>query len=150
MERDVKVKDFFREHEELKRQQAAPPAAPQPAAPQQPAIPAPPQSPPAAPQQPAIPAPPQSPPAAPQQPAPPAPQLHPRVTPQDAVQHITFAQLVEGLRELGYDVKPLESLREYAKALDEEEQRLAREIEERQRRLEVIRAARRILRTLGV
>lgn len=63
---------------------------------------------------------------------------------------ITFAQLVESLKELGYDVRPLESLKVYAQTLDGEEQRLVKEIEERQRRLEVVRAARRILKTLGV
>ncbi|MEM4455389.1 MAG: hypothetical protein QXT28_11795 [Thermofilaceae archaeon] len=127
--RDIPVRDFLEEHRKLKEAHTAPPASPTT-----------PQPPPAAPQQPALPAVPQ--PAAPQPP--------PRVTPQDAVQHITFAQLVEGLRELGYDVKPLESLKAYAQMLDSEEQKLVREVEERQRRLEVIRAARRILKTLGV
>ncbi|MEM1820289.1 MAG: hypothetical protein QXU64_01715 [Thermofilaceae archaeon] len=54
------------------------------------------------------------------------------------------------MKELGYDVRPLESLKVYAQTLDGEEQRLVKEIEERQRRLEVVRAARRILKTLGV
>jgi len=87
------------------------------------------------------------PPAAPQ---PAAPQPPAAKEPIAAPQYITFAQLVEGLKELGYDVKPLESLRAYAQTLDSEEQRLVKEIEERQRRLEVVRAARRILKTLGV
>ncbi|MEM1690276.1 MAG: hypothetical protein QXG48_01470 [Thermofilaceae archaeon] len=124
--RDIPVRDFLEEHKRLKG--ANPPASPatsQPAAPQAPT---------------ALP-------ASPQPPQPTAARPQEFIT----VPHpITFAQLVESLKELGYDVRPLESLKVYAQTLDGEEQRLVKEIEERQRRLEVVRAARKVLRTLGV
>ncbi|MEM4853626.1 MAG: hypothetical protein QXQ60_08670, partial [Thermofilum sp.] len=106
--RDIPVRDFLEEHRKLKEAHTAPPAptTSQPA-------------PPTASQQPALPAAPQ--PAAPQPPA--------VREPAAAPQYITFAQLVEGLKELGYDVKPLESLKTYAQTLDSEEQRLMKEIE---------------------
>ncbi|MEM4547466.1 MAG: hypothetical protein QXP94_02020 [Thermofilaceae archaeon] len=127
--KDIPVKDFLEEHKKLKgTNPLASPAASQPAAPQ------------AAPQNlptsPAI-----------HQPASLQPSQPVAARPQE---FITFAQLVESLKELGYDVRPLESLKVYAQTLDGEEQRLMKEIEERQRRLEVVRAARRILKTLGV
>lgn len=58
--------------------------------------------------------------------------------------------LVDSLRHLGLDPRPLEALKSYAKQLDERERQLAAEIEERQRTLEVVRKARELLRKLGV
>lgn len=64
--------------------------------------------------------------------------------------YISFTQLVESLRELGYSITSLESLKTYARALDEEEKKLMREIQERQRRLKIIRAAKRLLKIMGI
>jgi len=60
-----------------------------------------------------------------------------------------FEVLLQELRELGFDVKPLEMLKEYAKRLDEEERRLIAEIESKQKTLELVRRAREALRNLG-
>ena len=68
----------------------------------------------------------------------------------EAPQSSPLEALIAGLRTLGYDTKQLEALKEYAAHLDEEERRLNEEIQQRQRRLEVIRSARELLRRLGV
>jgi len=60
-----------------------------------------------------------------------------------------FEVLLQELRELGFDVRPLEVLKEYARKLEEEEKRLLAEIESRQRTLELVRRAREALRSLG-
>lgn len=62
----------------------------------------------------------------------------------------SFEELVAGLKELGYEVKPLEALREYAAQLEIETSRLEKEIEEKRRRLEVVYRARELLRRFGV
>jgi len=128
--REIPVRDFLEEHKRLKG--ANPPASP--AASQAPT---------------ALPASPQPPPPSPQLTQPGQPPVT-HVAAMRPQEFITFAQLVESLKELGYDVRPLESLKVYAQTLDGEEQRLVKEIEEKQRRLEAVRAARKVLRTLGV
>uniref|UniRef100_A0A7C4BAJ4 Uncharacterized protein n=1 Tax=Thermofilum pendens TaxID=2269 RepID=A0A7C4BAJ4_THEPE len=60
-----------------------------------------------------------------------------------------FEALLQVLRELGFDVKPLEVLREYVKRLDEEEKRLLTEIESRQKTLELVRRAKETLKNFG-
>lgn len=76
--------------------------------------------------------------------------LAPRSAEPEHQQPVPFAQLVESLKGLGYDIKPLEALRSYTELLDSEEQRLVKEIQERQKRLEIVRAARRLLKVVGV
>jgi hypothetical protein len=76
--------------------------------------------------------------------------LHAQAPPQkqrDSPTH--FEALLQELRELGFDVKPLEVLREYARRLDEEEKRLIAEIESKQKTLELVRKAREALKNLG-
>ena len=70
--------------------------------------------------------------------------------PPGTPQRSAFEVLLEAIRALGYEVKPLETLREYAAKLDERERQLVAEIEQRQRVLEAVRQAREILRKLGV
>jgi hypothetical protein len=143
-EREREAKDFFEEHERLKLAKANP-QNPQPLQPQplsvQPSLqpqPAQLQPQPARPQvQPPQPAQPQ---ARPQlQPA--QPQA-PQITPMEA--------LVEALKLLGLDIGPVESLKGYAKQLEEKEKEVAARVEELQRLLEAIRKARQVLKQLGV
>ncbi|MEM0494822.1 MAG: hypothetical protein QXU72_06160 [Thermofilum sp.] len=58
--------------------------------------------------------------------------------------------LISSLRSLGYEVKPLEALREYAAQLDGEAAKLSREIEEKRKRLELLQQARELLRRFGI
>ena len=143
-EREREAKDFFEEHERLKLAKANP-QNPQPLQPQplsvQPSLqpqPAQLQPQPARPQvQPPQPAQPQA-----------RPQLQlaqpqaPQITPMEA--------LVEALKLLGLDIGPVESLKGYAKQLEEKEKEVAARIEELQRLLDAIRKARQVLKQLGV
>lgn len=143
-EREREAKDFFEEHERLKLAKANP-QNPQPLQPQplsvQPSLqpqPAQLQPQPARPQvQPPQPAQPQA-----------RPQLQlaqpqaPQITPMEA--------LVEALKLLGLDIGPVESLKGYAKQLEEKEKEVAARVEELQRLLEAIRKARQVLKQLGV
>ncbi len=143
-EREREAKDFFEEHERLKLAKANP-QNPQPLQPQplsvQPSLqpqPAQLQPQPARPQvqppQPAhLQARPQLQPAQPQA---------PQITPMEA--------LVEALKLLGLDIGPVESLKGYAKQLEEKEKEVAARVEELQRLLEAIRKARQVLKQLGV
>jgi hypothetical protein len=54
------------------------------------------------------------------------------------------------LKLLGLDTSPVESLKGYAKQLDEKEKEVVARIEELQRILEAIRKARQVLKQLGV
>lgn len=58
--------------------------------------------------------------------------------------------LISGLRSLGYEVKPLEALREYALQLDSETVKLSQEIEEKRKRLELLQQTRELLRKFGI
>jgi len=58
--------------------------------------------------------------------------------------------LIEALRSLGVDVKPVEVLGDYAKLLEEKERELVAKIDELSKLLNAVRAAREILRKLGV
>jgi hypothetical protein len=58
--------------------------------------------------------------------------------------------LIEALKLLGLDIGPVESLKGYAKQLEEKEKEVAARIEELQRLLEAIRKARQVLKQLGV
>jgi len=143
-EREREAKDFFEEHKRLKLAKANP-QNPQPLQPQplsvQPSLqpqPAQLQPQPARPQvQPPQPAQPQA-----------RPQLQlaqpqaPQITPMEA--------LVEALKLLGLDIGPVESLKGYAKQLEEKEKEVAARVEELQRLLEAIRKARQVLKQLGV
>lgn len=64
--------------------------------------------------------------------------------------YTSLDSLVASLKMLNFDTKPLEALRDYAKRLEEEESRLLREIQDKQRTLEKVRSARDILRKLGL
>jgi len=166
-EREREAKDFFEEHERLKLAKATP-QNPQPLQPQsvqqpqpqpaQPPLQPQPQPQPARPQpvqsqvQPAQPAQPQArpQPAAPPQPA---PQPRPAAQPQPAqpqAQITPMEALIEALKLLGLDIGPVESLKGYAKQLEEKEKEVAARIEELQRLLEAIRKARQVLKQLGV
>lgn len=69
---------------------------------------------------------------------------------QLADRYASLDSLIASLKALNFDTKPLEALRDYAKKLEEEESRLLREIQDRQRNLEKVRSARDILRKLGL
>lgn len=69
---------------------------------------------------------------------------------QKADGYTPLDSLIAGLKALNFDTKPLEALRDYAKKLEEEENRLLREIQDKQRNLERVRSARDILRKLGL
>ncbi|MEM1509702.1 MAG: hypothetical protein QXY49_01705 [Thermofilaceae archaeon] len=69
---------------------------------------------------------------------------------QRADKYTSLDSLVASLKILNFDTKPLEALRDYAKRLEEEESRLLKEIQDKQRILEKVRSARDILRKLGL
>ena len=86
-------------------------------------------------------------PAAPPQPSQPAQLVHAAPTP---AARPPIEVLIEALRTLGIDVKPFEALGDYARQLEEKERELTAKIQELQRALDAIRAARKVLRDLGV
>jgi len=133
-EEEREAKDFLEEHERLKRLKLNPQTpALAPASPASPPQPRPPQ--------PAAPAPAQPRPLAPQ------PSVQP---PAQPLEKPPIEYLLEALRGLGMDVKPVEALKEYARLLDEKERELVRRIEELQSALKAVRQARQTLRVLGV
>jgi len=133
-EEEREAKDFLEEHERLKRLKLNPqtPALASPASPAQPQ-PAP--APAAPPRQLAL-----QPGAQPSAQRPPAQPL----------EKPPIELLLEALRGLGMDVKPVEALKEYARLLDEKERELVRRIEELEAVLRAVRQARQTLKVLGV
>jgi len=126
------AKDFLEEHERLKQLKLNP--QPAPASPASPPAPQPrPPQPAPAPAQPRAPQPPQ-----------------PSVQPQAQAERPPIEYLIEAVRALGMDVKPVEALREYARLLDEKEKELVKRIEELEAILKAVRQARQTLRQLGV
>ena len=133
-EEEKEAKDFLEEHERLKQLKLNPhtsaPASPAPQPRPQPAAPA------------------------PAQPHPPQPSVQPqavqRPLAQPQAERPPIEYLIEAVRALGMDVKPVEALREYARLLDEKEKELVKRIEELEAILKAVRQARQTLRQLGV
>ena len=142
-EREREAKDFFEEHERLKLAKANP-QNPQPLQPQPLSVQPPLQLQPAQLQpQPAR--------HQVQPPQPAQPQARPQLQPAQPQAQITpMEALVEALKLLGLDIGPVESLKGYAKQLEEKEKEVAARVEELQRLLEAIRKARQVLKQLGV